>query len=137
MSIVVCLPGGGASDVLVAAGAEHARRAQQPLVLLHHVKLRDLELAADVDREVGAVDQVRSELEALAAGIDDVSARVELLTSGADNPSPELLTAITDADAELLVIGLRSRSRVGKFLLGSTAQDLLLGAGRPVLCVPV
>src|SRR5690606_13354856 len=30
--------------------------------------------------------------------------------------------------AEMLVIGLRRRSRVGKFLLGSTAQEIILDA---------
>lgn len=37
--------------------------------------------------------------------------------------------------AELVVIGLRSRSRTGKFLLGSTAQTVLLRASCDVLAV--
>ena len=40
-----------------------------------------------------------------------------------------------DTEVELLVIGLRHRSSVGKFLLGSTAQRLLLDAPCPVLAV--
>lgn len=45
--------------------------------------------------------------------------------------------AVAGADPTVLVIGVRSRSRVGKLLLGSTTRDLLRAAGRPVLCVPV
>jgi nucleotide-binding universal stress UspA family protein len=47
----------------------------------------------------------------------------------------ELLTAMGRADAELLVIGIRHRSPVGKLLLGSVSQQLLLECPKPVLAV--
>ncbi|WP_458316341.1 universal stress protein [Mycolicibacterium brisbanense] len=47
----------------------------------------------------------------------------------------ELLTAMDRADADLLVIGIRHRSPVGKLLLGSVAQQLLLECPKPVLAV--
>jgi nucleotide-binding universal stress UspA family protein len=40
-----------------------------------------------------------------------------------------------EMDADLIVIGLRRRSPVGKVLGGSTAQAILLDAGCPVLSV--
>jgi hypothetical protein len=42
-----------------------------------------------------------------------------------------------EVDAELLVIGVRRRSPVGKLVLGSDAQDALLGAECAVLAVKV
>ena len=39
------------------------------------------------------------------------------------------------AGADLLVIGLRRRSRVGKLVLGSVSQELLLGSSTAVLAV--
>jgi nucleotide-binding universal stress UspA family protein len=47
----------------------------------------------------------------------------------------ELLKAMEHDDAELLVIGIRHRSPVGKLLLGSVSQQLLLECPKPVLAV--
>jgi nucleotide-binding universal stress UspA family protein len=47
----------------------------------------------------------------------------------------ELLKAMERDDAELLVIGIRHRSPVGKLLLGSVSQQLLLECPKPVLAV--
>ena len=46
-----------------------------------------------------------------------------------------LLEAMRDDEAELLVIGIRHRTPVGKLLLGSNAQRLLLNCPKPVLAV--
>ena len=47
----------------------------------------------------------------------------------------ELLKAMEKDDAELLVVGVRHRSPVGKLLLGSVAQQVLLECPKPVLAV--
>jgi nucleotide-binding universal stress UspA family protein len=47
----------------------------------------------------------------------------------------ELSAAVTETGAELLVIGLRRRSAVGKLLMGSAAQRILLDVDCPVLAV--
>ena len=47
----------------------------------------------------------------------------------------ELIKAMERDDAELLVIGIRHRNPVGKLLLGSVAQQLLLECPKPVLAV--
>lgn len=51
------------------------------------------------------------------------------------DPVEELLDAMDRDDAELLVIGIRHRSPVGKLLLGSVSQRLLLECPKPVLAV--
>ncbi|WOC12389.1 universal stress protein [Gordonia sp. MP11Mi] len=53
---------------------------------------------------------------------------------GAD-PSDELLRAMDEPDAQILVIGMRRRTQVGKLLLGSTSQHLLIECGKPVMVV--
>lgn len=50
-------------------------------------------------------------------------------------PSEDLLDVADEVDAEMIVIGLRRRSPVGKLFLGSQSQAILLEAERPVLAV--
>jgi nucleotide-binding universal stress UspA family protein len=50
-------------------------------------------------------------------------------------PADDLITFAREEGVDLIVIGLRRRSPVGKLVLGSNAQDILLGADCPVLAV--
>jgi len=52
-----------------------------------------------------------------------------------NSPAEDLLQASKDEDADLIVIGIRRRSPVGKLVLGSNAQDILLHADCAVLAV--
>jgi nucleotide-binding universal stress UspA family protein len=47
----------------------------------------------------------------------------------------ELVTIAEEADAQLVVIGIRRRSPVGKLILGTRAQRIMLDAPCPVLAV--
>jgi nucleotide-binding universal stress UspA family protein len=66
-----------------------------------------------------------------ASGIEHETARQVV----AVDPSDQLLRVAQDTNAELIVIGLRHRTPVGKLILGSTAQTVLLEADCPVLAV--
>ena len=52
-------------------------------------------------------------------------------------PAEDLIGIAESSDAELIVIGLRRRTPVGKLILGSNAQRILLDAHCPVLAVKV
>lgn len=76
------------------------------------------------------------------AQVHDVKARLEASGVPFEFAQPvgvdaagELLTAMDRPEAELLVIGIKHRSPVGKLLLGSTSQQLLLECPKPVLAV--
>jgi nucleotide-binding universal stress UspA family protein len=56
-------------------------------------------------------------------------------TQEGSDPAEDLIELAEDADAAFIVIGLRRRSPVGKLLLGSNAQRVLLDASCPVLAV--
>lgn len=52
-----------------------------------------------------------------------------------NDAAEEVLDAAEETNAALIVIGLRRRTPVGKLILGSTSQRILLQAGCPVLAV--
>lgn len=59
-----------------------------------------------------------------------------VLTLGSEyDPAEQILDTAAEVGAELIVLGTRKRTPVGKFLLGSTIQMVILEASCPVLCV--
>ena len=52
-----------------------------------------------------------------------------------NEPAEDLISVANDTDADLIVIGLRRRTPVGKLILGSNAQRILLDAPCAVLAV--
>ncbi len=74
-----------------------------------------------------AVDKTADELRSEGY---DVETLVQISTVGL---GAELASIATRLDADLLVIGLAKRSRVGKALLGSDAQSVMMHATCPVL----
>ena len=65
------------------------------------------------------------------SGIEHETAR----EVAAIDPADQLLRVAHETNAELIVIGVRRRTPVGKFILGSSAQTVLLAAECPVLAV--
>lgn len=100
-----------------------------PLVVMHVVD--HLDDANDPRTIELYTEQVRAQLEELGAP-EELSWHLEIVGSGGD-VAEALVDLAVQADAEILVIGQKSRSRVGKFLMGSTVQRVLLDAPMPVL----
>lgn len=61
-----------------------------------------------------------------------IQCRTELLIQG-NSPGEDIVQYARDKQIDLIIIGVRIRSRVGKLLLGSTAQYVILNAHCPVL----
>jgi nucleotide-binding universal stress UspA family protein len=109
--------------------AEEAQLRNARLVVVNsHRGSRGL----DRDDAVGSEEDLEAIRQELAdAGLDH---EVRQLLQGLD-PADDLVNVANDVDADLLVIGLRRRTPVGKLILGSNAQRVLLDAPCPVLAV--
>jgi nucleotide-binding universal stress UspA family protein len=75
------------------------------------------------------LEEIRDQL--TQAGVDH---EIRQLVRGMD-PADDLIQVAGDVNADFIVIGLRRRSPVGKLILGSNAQRILLDAPCPVLAV--
>ncbi|MCL8024310.1 universal stress protein [Nocardioides bruguierae] len=113
---------------LRAAVSEAKRREVTLVVVDSHRGGRDFDSDAADDAEA-SLTTVKALLE--ESGVDY---EIRQLVRGYE-PSEDLLSIAEASDAELLVIGLRRRSPVGKLILGSNAQRVLLDAHCPVLAV--
>lgn len=67
--------------------------------------------------------------------LEECGVEFELTQPVGVDTAEELLKAMDADDAELLVIGIRHRNPVGKLLLGSVSQHLLLECRKPILAV--
>lgn len=54
----------------------------------------------------------------------------------AGDPVTEIVRAARDTEADAIVIEVKNRSRLGKLLMGSKAQSIILQSHCPVICVP-
>ena len=76
------------------------------------------------------------DLDELTADLEQAGVPYALKAPGeGSDPADDLIEVAEDAGAAFIVIGLRRRSPVGKLLLGSNAQRVLLDASCPVLAV--
>ncbi|MGZ4427923.1 MAG: universal stress protein [Nocardioidaceae bacterium] len=109
--------------------AEEARLRDSQLVVVNsHRGGREFDRDDALESEA-QLEEVRAELE--KAGVEH---EVRQLVRGMD-PAEDLINVATEVGAEFIVIGLRRRSPVGKLILGSNAQRVLLDAPCPVLAV--
>jgi len=80
--------------------------------------------------------QHERELEAVREKLDQdgIDHEVRQLVRGLD-PAEDVIAVAEEVHADIIVIGLRRRTPVGKLILGSNAQRILLDAPCPVLAV--
>jgi nucleotide-binding universal stress UspA family protein len=86
--------------------------------------------------DAGASTQTDREMDAVRRRLEQAGVPFEVrqLVRGLE-PAEDLISIAESSGAELIVIGLRRRSPVGKLILGSNAQRILLDAHCPVLAV--
>lgn len=109
--------------------AEEAALRKAKLVVLHSMRGGARGEDAEVITYRQALAQVESDL-----GGRGIDFEVREMVRG-NSPAEDLIAFSEQSHVDLIVIGLRRRSPVGKLVLGSNAQDILLRADCAVLAV--
>lgn len=108
---------------------EEAQLREARLVIVNsHRGGRDFDREDALETEA-QLQEVRDQL--TDSGVEN---EIRQLVRGMD-PAEDLINVAEEVGADFVVIGLRRRTPVGKLILGSNAQRILLDATCPVLAV--
>ena len=129
MAIIVGFTRASEGRAALDRAVEEARLRDTELVVVHSLKGGERD-------ELEKVLAYREEFAALETVLAERRVRFRLIEYARGNtPAEDLVAAASEHDGELIVIGYRRRSPVGKLVLGSNAQDVLMAAECPVLAV--
>ena len=128
MTVAVAHQVSATSRPALVQAVQEAKFRSTDLAVLHVVE------SIDPDRQEAYRLGVSDEIEKVVGQEPGVPWQLHLATAGADLGAA-LLGLVDSVGADLLVIGARRRSPVGKALLGSVAQTVILEANVPVLVV--
>jgi nucleotide-binding universal stress UspA family protein len=127
MSILVGYVPTPEGEAALEAGIAEGKRRNEDIVILNSPRK-----GAPIDAEMASPEQVA----ALVQRARDHGVQALVRQQGhTDDLTDEFIDLADEIDASLIVIGLRRRSQVGKFILGSHSQRILLQVDRPVLAV--
>jgi len=127
MTILIGFVPTPAGEAALAAGFTEAARSGEDVVILNSPRR-----GATVDSDLIG-ENVAQELLAKASALG-VTARIDQADHGSDIVAT-FEALVERHDARMVVLGLRRRSPVGKLMLGSDAQRLLLELDVPILAV--
>jgi len=115
-------------EAAIRQGIAEAKLRSCTVVVVYSDHGSQLDSATALER-AEALDRVHALLHA-----SDVDHDLRHLVRGKD-PVRDVLDVADEMQADLIVIGIRRRTPVGKLVLGSNSQSILLEANIPVLAV--
>lgn len=113
------------SEAAFAFAVEEAERRDASLLVLAS------ERAPDPRKARGVTDQ-----RPLQERLEETGLGFELRTvPKRDDPADDILDAVEHDDVDLVILGIRKRTPIGKILLGSTSQRVAIESPVPVVMV--
>lgn len=128
----------GSADAGIRFAGQLAADVGATLVVAHVLSVQEVGVGDFSHRSAGVRD------DAYAAAEEKLAEQVRRTVAGDvdvethlvyGDPVYEIGRLIRDENCDLLVVTVKNRSRVGKLMMGSKAQDLILSSAVPVLTV--
>lgn len=128
MRIMIAFDGSDSADRALELAKTHAQAFEDSEVFVV------TSLAGDTQEQLNYLEKAEQDLSRakLFFGDEKIKCQTELLSQGV-SPGEALVEYATTKEIDEIIIGIRKKSKVGKFLFGSTAQYVILQAPCPVL----
>ncbi len=130
MKIMICYDGSNVATDAMDLAKQRAKVLDGQIYLV-----RSMEGGPGVPKK--DFDNAERELTELAETVfkeDDIDCEPHFLVRGL-TPGEDLVQFANEYNVDEIIIGVRKRSKVGKFLFGSTAQYVILEAPCPVVSI--
>jgi nucleotide-binding universal stress UspA family protein len=128
MKILVGYDGSDLAKRALTLAQEHAKAFGAEVIHVLHSKVTDLP-AKQHKLDEQDMDDVRN-----SVNVEGCLCETHLLIRNME-PGPHLVKFAEEHAVDEIVIGVRMRSKVGKLLMGSTAQHVILEAPCPVVSI--
>ena len=124
--ILVPVNGGDVDEEMVRLAAATAKRSGAQVIIVYVIVVkRTLPLDVTIEEEVTRAEQVVERAEKVAAGFE-VDYTSEILQ--ARSTGPAIVDEAVERSADLIVMGVSYRKRIGEFYLGQTTPYVLKNA---------
>ena len=126
MKILVGYDGSALARKALQLAQAHAKAFGAEVIHVLHAKVTDLP-SKEHERDRQDMEKVKTNLEK-----EGFACEVHLLVRNLD-PGRHIVSFAKEHEIDEIVIGVNMRSKVGKFIMGSTAQHVILEAPCPVV----
>ena len=129
MKILVAYEENNSSEVALRTAVQHAKAFAGEVVLVTSMISGD-------EPELEEITEAERNLEKAKNYCENAGVKCDshLLIRGFE-PGEDIVMFAQEQNADEIIIGIKRRSKVGKFIFGSTAQVVILDAHCPVLAV--
>lgn len=129
MAIVVAIDHSERTPRIVDFAVEEAKLRGEKLLFVHSLYGGDKTSEKEIEAGERLLDYVVSLAESRG-----VEAEKHLLIRGKE-PEEDIVDFADEVEASMIVIGVRKKRPAGKLLFGSVAQQVILHAKQPVVCI--
>ena len=129
MKLLVGYDGSNSAKAALELACKHATAFDATVCIITSMQQGTESDVGDIEAANSALEQIQAKV--TAAGL---TGETHLLIRG-KTPGDDLTSYATENDVDEIFIGVRRRSKVGKLLMGSTAQQIILKAPCPVMTV--